>query len=316
MAYTFYGTNYSETIDGTNFADIIYGYGGNDLLRGWAGNDHIYGGSGNDDIFGGTGINTLWGGGGEDWFIMSARANAASDDLIADFEFDVDQVDVSAWGISDFSQIKALLTTDGFGDATFNAFAGGYAHRITFDTISPNQLAANDFIYSGGGARNIVGTAYADTIFGSLYADTLNGSYGDDIVLGGIGADRLLGSYGNDDLHGGAGRDVMTGGAGYDFFTFDAITDSVPGVYRDVITDFQEDIDTIDVHKIDANVFAGGNQAFQFIGNHAFTAAGQLAYYFSGANTVVTANTDADATPEFQVALVGNHYLIGSDFIL
>jgi hypothetical protein len=90
----------------------------------------------------------------------------------------------------------------------------------------------------------------------------------------------------------------------------------VPGIYRDVITDFQEDIDTIDVHKIDANVFAAGNQAFQFIGNHAFTAAGQLAYYFSGASTIVTANTDADATPEFQIALNGNHYLIGSDFIL
>jgi Ca2+-binding RTX toxin-like protein len=316
MAYYFYGTNYSETIDGTNSADIIYGYGGNDLLRGWAGNDHIYGGSGDDDIFGGTGINTLWGGGGEDWFIMSARASASSDDLIADFEFDIDQIDVSAWGISDFSQIKAILTADSYGDATFNAFAGGYTHRITVDSVAPIELAASDFIYSGTGARNIVGTSYGDTIFGSRYADTLNGGYGNDIVLGGIGSDRLLGSYGNDDLHGGAGRDLMTGGTGYDYFIFDAVSDSLPGSSRDVITDFEEDIDTIDLHKIDANIFAAGNQAFHFIGDHAFTAAAQVAYYFSGAYTIVTANTDTDAAPEFQVALNGNHYLIGSDFVL
>ena len=79
-----------------------------------------------------------------------------------------------------------------------------------------------------------------------------------------------------------APADVMTGGTGYDAFIFDAITDSVPGAYRDRITDFQEDIDYIDLSKIDANVFAAGNQAFRFIGAHAFTAAAQLAYTFVG----------------------------------
>jgi Ca2+-binding RTX toxin-like protein len=316
MPNYFYGTSYSETIGGTNYADIIYGYGGNDLLRGWGGNDHIYGGTGNDDIIGGNGINTLWGGGGADWFIMSPRDYASSDDLIADFEFDIDRIDVSAWGISDFSQIKAILGASSYGDATFNAFAGGYAHRITVDLVAPSELAASDFIYSNGGARNLVGTSYADTLFGSRYADTLNGGYGNDVLLGGIGGDRLLGSYGNDDLHGGAGRDVMTGGAGYDYFTFDAITDSVPGTNRDRITDFQDGIDTIDLRKIDANVLAAGNQGFHFIGQHAFTAAGQVAFSFSGAYTIISANTDGDAAPEMQIALNGHHYLLASDFIL
>ncbi len=109
MAYYFYGTNASESIYGTSSHDVIYGYGGNDYLYGGFGNDHLYGGSGDDDLVGGSGINTLYGGGGYDWFIMSARSTSSSDDLIADFEFGYDKIDVSAWGVSDFSQIKAIL---------------------------------------------------------------------------------------------------------------------------------------------------------------------------------------------------------------
>jgi Ca2+-binding RTX toxin-like protein len=316
MSFIIDGTDDPEILDGTSGDDIVYGYGGEDLLSGFEGNDHLYGGSGDDDLIGGSGFNTLWGGGGDDFFIMSARGFASSDDLIADFEFDYDRIDVSAWGISDFSQIKAILKADGYGDATFNAFAGGYTHRLTIDTVAPLELASSDFIYSLGGARNIVGTGTSDTIFGSRYADTLNGAAGRDILLGGFGADRLLGSTGNDDLNGGAGRDVMTGGTGYDYFVFDAITDSRPGIYRDRITDFQEDIDTINLTKIDANVFALGNQAFRFIGMHAFTAAGQVSFAFSGSYTVVSANIDADASAESQIALYGHHSLIRGDFIL
>ena len=184
MAYYFYGTNASENIYGTSSHDVIYGYGGNDYLYGGFGNDHLYGGSGDDDLVGGSGINTLYGGYGYDWFIMSARSTSSSDDLIADFEFGYDKIDVSAWGVSDFSQIKAILGSY-YGDARLNAFAGGYSHVLTVDGVAPSQLIASDFIYSGSGARNLVGTSYADTMFGSRFNDTINGGYGDDILLGG-----------------------------------------------------------------------------------------------------------------------------------
>ena len=315
MAYYFYGTNASESIYGTSSHDVIYGFGGHDRLVGGYGNDYLYGGSGDDDLYGGSGINTLWGGGGDDWFIMSARSSSSSADLIADFEFGNDAIDVSAWGVSDFSQIKAILGSY-YGDARLNAFAGGYSHVITIDSVAPYELIASDFIYSGGGPRNLVGTSYADTMFGSRYNDTINGGYGDDVLLGGYGNDRLLGSYGHDDLHGGAGYDVMTGGTGYDAFIFGAVTNSVAGGYRDRITDFQEDIDYIDLSKIDASVFSAGNQAFRFIGAHSFTAAAQLSYAFSGNDTIISANTDNDAAAEFQIALNGRHYMIGGDFIL
>src|SRR5215217_5333969 len=154
MAYYFYGTSASESIYGTSSHDVIYGYGGNDYLWGGFGNDHIYGGSGDDDLVGGSGINTLYGGYGDDWFIMSARSNSSSDDLIADFEFGNDAIDLSAWGVSDFSQIKAILGSY-YGDARLNAFAGGYNHVLTIDSVAPSQLIAQDFIYSGGGPRNL-----------------------------------------------------------------------------------------------------------------------------------------------------------------
>jgi Ca2+-binding RTX toxin-like protein len=313
---SFYGTNYSETIGGTNSHDVIYGFGGDDLLRGYNGNDFLYGGAGNDDLVGGNGINTLWGGSGRDWFIMTARSNASSDDLIADFEFGYDKIDVSAWGVSDFGQVRAILGVDSWGDARINAYAGGYNHLITIDTVSPWQLVASDFVYNTGGPRNLVGTSYGDVMFGSRYNDTLNGAYGNDTLLGGLGDDRLLGSYGNDRLHGGAGYDVLTGGTGYDRFDFDLVTDSLPGFYRDRVVDFEEDIDRIDLSTIDAHAIAAGNQAFAFIGARAFTAAAQISYAFSAGQTVISANTDYDAAAEFQVSLSGYHYMIAGDFVL
>ena len=105
------GSNGADDIFGTSAGDTIYGYGGADAIYGYGGNDAIYGGAGDDDLVGGTGANNLYGGSGVDWFTMSARGAGLSDDYVADFEFDIDRIDVVSWGISDFSQIKALLRT-------------------------------------------------------------------------------------------------------------------------------------------------------------------------------------------------------------
>ena len=94
------GTNLSDVLGGTSGDDTIYGYGGHDSISGLAGNDSVFGGAGDDDLIGGTGVNDYWGGSGYDWFIMSQRTTAGfSDDVIYDFTFDVDQIDVSTWGV-------------------------------------------------------------------------------------------------------------------------------------------------------------------------------------------------------------------------
>ena len=319
------GTANRDIIDGRGGDDTIDGFGGNDDLYGGSGDDVIYGGAGDDDLYGGSGVNDLFGGSGFDWFIMSGRANSSSDDWIGDFQFDIDSIDVSSWGVSDFSQLKALLRTDSTGSAWLNAAYNGYSHYLTIDGVAATELISSDFIYSNAGARNETGTAFIDTLFGSRYADVLSGGGAADILLGGIGADvlngdggadHLIGGAGADILRGGAGADSLTGNAGADVFDFNAVSESPAGAGRDIITDLTLDVDVIDVHGIDARSDIAGNQDFRWIGAADFTAAGQLNYYYAGGNTIISGNTDADAQAEFQVAVIGRFIPIASDFVL
>src|SRR5258706_11736213 len=120
-------------------------------------------------------------------FTMSDRVGAGfSDDLIHDLTFDVDHIDVSAWGVSDFSQIKALLFANQFGDAALDAFYGGIDHFLTIEFVAPGQLISSDFIYSNAGPKTETGTDSADVLFGSRFGDTLDGRAGDDLLLGGV----------------------------------------------------------------------------------------------------------------------------------
>ncbi|ESR27161.1 calcium-binding protein [Lutibaculum baratangense] len=316
MAYIFRGTNGSDKIYGSRYDDDIYGYGGNDLLVGGAGNDRLYGGAGADDLVGGSGFNDYVGGSGADWFIMSARGGAFSNDLIWDFEFGADRIDVSAWGISDFSQLRAILGADSYGDATLNAFYAGRDHKLTLDGVAPSELISSDFVYAGGGARDMAGTGYDDMLFGSRFGDTIRGGGGDDVILGGQGNDRLYGGAGNDDLVGGAGKDFLWGGAGSDAFVFDFASESAPGAGRDVIMDFQQGRDFIDLDLMDANALLSGDQDFAFIGRSGFSAPGQVRYSHVNGTTIVAGNLDGDAAPEFQIELNGIYFLTASDFDL
>ena len=328
------GTNASEYIPGTGYRDIIFGNGGNDTLRGFGGDDDLYGGKGNDyldggpgddNIVGGDGGNDLEGGRGFDWFIMSTRGAGFSDDWILDFEFNFDRIDVSQWGVSDFSQLKELLRTDSGGNAFLNAGYGGYDHFLTVGNVFASELISSDFIFSNAGAKSETGTASFDTLFGSRFADILDGAGGNDVLLGGIGADtlrggtgtdRLVGGVGNDTIDGGAGRDNLSGGAGRDVFLFRSIAESSPGNY-DVITDFQPDLDIINLAKIDAIAGTAGNQQFTFIGGADFTAAGQVNFSHAGGNTtIITANVNGDLAADFRVVINGIFTPIAADFVL
>lgn len=165
------------------------------------------------------------------------------------------------------------------------------------------------------------GTTKNDTLTGdkidSGSFDRLYGLVGDDKLFGMAGDDILDGGIGNDNLIGGAGKDVMTGGAGNDIFDFNAITEIVTTLgKRDVIKDFKQGQDKIDLSDIDANeATANSNEAFMkaFIASNAsFTKAGQLKF----ASGILYGNTDNDSAAEFAIELVGISSLNGNDIIL
>ncbi|HMU52332.1 MAG TPA: M10 family metallopeptidase C-terminal domain-containing protein, partial [Geminicoccaceae bacterium] len=121
---------------------------------------------------------------------------------------------------------------------------------------------------------------------------------------------NVKGGHGNDIMTGGAGNDLMTGGGGDDLFRF---VKTASGV--DTIVDFTKGDDHIDLRAIDANVGAGGNQAFTFIGSAGFSAAGQVRVVDLGATRLIQANTDHDAAAELQIRLADIH-LGSADFLL
>ena len=153
--------------------------------------------------------------------------------------------------------------------------------------------------------ENLTGSAYADSLSGNSAANVLNGGAGNDTLVGGSGDDRLIG---------GAGTDNLSGGTGADTYAFGALSDMGVGALRDVINGFKTaDGDHLDFTGLDANPLTVAVDAFTFIGSNAFdpaNATGQLRF----ADGIVYGSVNADATPEFEIQLVGVKELHASDF--
>ena len=267
---------------------------------------------------------------------------------------DVEKIAFKALGGADKVTINDLSGTDvsevnidlggagGVGDGQLDQVTvNGTQHSdtisvLTFDdTVFINGIHAAVQVLHAESADQIIikGGDGADTIIAQgLGASglTLDGGNGDDSLLsaslasttliGGNGNDGLLGGFGNDLLIGGAGIDSMTGGLGQDTFSFSgtdlASLDTGVGASRDVIQDFSGDI--IDLHQIDANLGAVGDQAFSFVGTNAFTAAGQVRFFKDDAgNTIIEGNVDNDLHADFQIELQGfTAQLQAGDFVL
>ncbi len=128
----------------------------------------------------------------------------------------------------------------------------------------------------------------------------------------------LDGGAGNDVLDGGIGKDMLTGGAGADTFRFDDGDTAATLPLADLIVDFvRADGDGIDLAAIDANAGVGGDQAFTFVGNAAFSGtAGELRYGIHAGVTYAQGDTDGDGTADFMIALAGGRGMHAGDFIL
>lgn len=162
--------------------------------------------------------------------------------------------------------------------------------------------------------KGFEGDAAGDAI---LNVENLVGSGFGDRIGGGHGANTLNGGAGNDFITGNRGRDILTGGKGADFFYFLDIRDSgSTAATRDHITDFSHaEGDKIYLGFIDAKQGSAEHDGFTFIGSKAFTAEGQVRFFFEGDHTVVEANTAGASGADMQIELAGHVSLSAFDFV-
>jgi Ca2+-binding RTX toxin-like protein len=149
----------------------------------------------------------------------------------------------------------------------------------------------------------------ANAITGNAAANVLSGRAGDDQLYGLAGDDRLAAGEGRDLLDGGAGRDALYGNSGADTFLWRRIGDTgVTTGSADLVGDFsRSNGDRLHVALIDADTGRSGNQTFSFIGQAAFSAAGQVRYVHVAGETRLFLNTDADSSAEGIIRLAGLH---------
>ncbi|MFD1327172.1 calcium-binding protein [Mycoplana ramosa] len=179
--------------------------------------------------------------------------------------FSITDLKVSAKALSDTIDMPQ---EKGVTEALKLIFSGNDTVRGTNYADRIIGLAGNDTLIGGAGADRLDGGAGSDTASyagatkgvvanlakasvntndakGDTYVsiENLTGSSYGDKLTGNNGANRINGGNGNDTLNGGAGNDTLTGGAGADVFVF------AKGYGKDTITDFQNNIDDIDLRS-------------------------------------------------------------------
>lgn len=182
-------------------------------------------------------------------------------------------------------------------------------HLVIEGTLANNRIVGFDL------ASTLLGEAGNDTLIGGGGADSLFGGDGNDRIIGWAGNDRITGGNGNDLITGGAGKDLLTGGGEIDSFIFTTTTDSAKGTQRDVITDFEQGVDKINLSTIDA-VTGGADNQFIFRGQDVFGPSAGLRFAHTATQTILYGDTNADHIADFEIALNGVFTLIATDFVL
>jgi hypothetical protein len=327
----FRGDGLANTAIGAQYNDVLAGNGGDDTLEGRAGHDRLAGGAGDDTMIGGLGNDTF-------------GADSAGDVLIEAVNQGIETVETTLASFSLFAlaHIERILYTGagsfvGRGNGLDNRIQGaagndrfvvdqGGADRYfgetgVADTVDYRLSATGAIVnlttgvHGGAAAGDFFSSieyffgsnTAADNFTGAGFNDRLDGYGGADTLSGLGGNDTLMGGDGDDEIAGGALLDFLHGNAGADDFNYADVSDSgASSGARDRIYDFAAGVDDLDVSAIDADTSTGGDDAFtQFLGAGAFTAAGQVRWFQSGANTVIEFNTTGASGAEMQIQLQG-----------
>jgi Ca2+-binding RTX toxin-like protein len=299
--------------------DLVSTGFGNDFLVGGAGNDQLSGNQGDDSFIGGAGDDIIFGGAGNDIAIFNVSTDGADRVVLGGGN---DIVNVSA--AAGVTQVRLTFTSAQVGNGNNNDSNtmmnqdGGLAVRLQaedgsdgvtgtvgrFDDELINFVAGAGLTFDvrdlvSGVARGdffkvaTLGTSGADTIDFSAQSASyyVNAGMGNDRLTGGTVNDFLVGGAGNDRLDGREGDDQHIGGAGADTFLFTG----TPG--NDRILDFMSGTDKIDLRAFDLD-------------------AADITSAMSGADTILSIDTDGDTVADFTITLVNAMAPAASDYLL
>ena len=275
------GNALDNVIIGNDSANVLYGDAGNDVFVINGNIALIDEGEIIDAINGGAGTDTL-------------RLGAA--------EFTLDP----GYTLVNISQVESITAV-----ATENAISLTFHDSVTgtgivlIDLSGDTEAEGNNLVDLSNDTENaaeiaVIGSAGSDTIIGNNVANSISGGAGDDTLTGGEGADTL------------------TGGAGADTFVLLESVEgeaAVIGVFRDIITDFQVDIDKLqfdaaalsqlDGFVFDADGFGEGEQGDNFlvVGNGAVADQAYAQMLFDMTTGILS--IDADGTGESEAVFIG-----------
>ncbi|MGZ9098466.1 MAG: calcium-binding protein, partial [Brevundimonas sp.] len=268
-------------------------------LRG--GEDLTFDGSAETDgsflIYGGSGVDTLTGGAGDDGFFFGEGRWGASD-VVNGGTGTMDQLGLQGnfnitFGAGQLIGLEFVVLMSAV-DTRFGQGGGTADYSLTMNNA--NVAAGQTLVVSA----NTLQTGESLSFNGSAETD------GRFDIFSGDGNDVLTGGSGADVIYGGGRGDTLTGGAGNDIFAYRSVTDS-NSTERDGIQDFNAG-DRIDLSLIDANINAGGNQDFTFVGANAFSGtAGELRYEnisLGGPIWLVQGDVNGDGVSDLEIVLV------------
>jgi Ca2+-binding RTX toxin-like protein len=305
-------------------------------LNGGGGNDTLAGGSHADLLIGGTGQDSMEGGLGNDTYIVDDAGDVVSEAANEGIDKVMSSISYTLGANVENLVLTGAAAINGTGNSLNNVIVGNAADNVITGGAGADTLTGglgND-TYSVDDAGDVVSEAVNEgfdkvmscisfTLGANLENLTLTGTAAinatgnelNNVIVGNAAANIIAGGLGADTLTGGLGADTLTGGGGADRFVYALTTTAESGVTagtRDVITDFTVGVDRIDLSAIDANVNAGGDQAFTLVNALKGNLTGKL--FYDG--HVLYGYTNNDATADFALELTGVTTLTSADFVL
>lgn len=301
--------NYSDN----DAANTINAFAGDDLVRGNGGADRILGGRGSDGLFGGDGNDRLFdsavteaegdtfdrlvGGAGDDLIDVRQGTNEFGD-IEASGGLGTDTIRVSRSGATvrgdegdDLLDVETNFggeVSGGDGNDRIEAGVNDGSLQVTGDDGRDTIVLQSPTVVFEGGADAFGGDGNDTIDARALTSGRLDGGAGGDtifaadnssIVVGGSGADRLIGRDRADSYDDEGGEDSFR------YRQSDLAGDSV-----DRIEGFEPGLDRIDVAAIDAVDRTAQTEDFDFVGQDATPAIGELGFSRSGGDTLVALN--------------------------